>query len=104
MAKKKRKKRKKRSYAAGSAFHPFEKLRDSFRYKRSLYVITGIIMFAVLVVAAAVLYVADNYTVKNIEVDGNTLAPMQEYDDEFIYFDDLRSYTPTQGKIYRGRS
>lgn len=72
MAKKKRKKRKKRSYAAGSAFHPFEKLRDSFRYKRSLYVITGIIMFAVLVVAAAVLYVADNYTVKNIEVDGNT--------------------------------
>ena len=84
MAKKKRKKRKKRSYAARPAFHPFEKLRDSFRYKRSLYVIAGIISVSVIIVASVIWYVADNYTVKNVEVDGNTHYTKSEIADMVI--------------------
>ena len=84
MAKKKRKKRKKRSYTARPAFHPFEKLRDSFRYKRSLYVISGIITASALVVIAIVFYIADNYTVKNIVVDGNTHYTQDEIADMVI--------------------
>ena len=84
MAKKKRKKRKKRSYAARPAFHPFEKLRDSFRYKRSLYVIAGIISVSVIIVASVIWYVADNYTVKNVEVDGNTHYTKNEIADMVI--------------------
>lgn len=84
MAKKKRKKRKKRSYTARPAFHPFEKLRDSFRYKRSLYVISGIITASALVVIAIVFYIADNYTVKNIVVDGNTHYTKEEIADMVI--------------------
>ena len=84
MAKKKRKKRKKRSYAARPAFHPFEKLRDSFRYKRSLYVISGIITASALIVIAVVFYIADNYTVKNVVVDGNTHYTQKEIADMVI--------------------
>jgi len=81
---KKRRKRKKRSKASKSSFNLFNKLKDSFLYKRSLYAIALISAIVMLVLLAAVLYIADNYTIKNIKVIGNKHYTAKEIEDMVI--------------------
>ena len=71
MAKKRRKKRKKRSYVKRSSFGIIDKIKDSFKYKRSLYIIAGITAVITIIVIAGVKYIFDNYTVENIYVEGS---------------------------------
>ena len=78
---KKRKKRKKRSYAAKPAYTPFMRLKDSFMYKRSLYIIVFIVGFTVFAAIAGVIYIADNYTIKNVDVLGSTHYSTEEIED-----------------------
>ena len=53
-------------------FHPLQRIADSFRYSRSIYIIIGIILLLLLIAAAVFKYVKDTYTVTNIYVNGNT--------------------------------
>mgnify|MGYP002853662231 CR=1 FL=1 len=59
-------------------FHPLERLSESVRYSRSLYIIAGIILAVIIIAAAGIKYILDNYTVTNIYVNGNTHYTNQE--------------------------
>ncbi len=71
MAKKRRRKPKvrKREFKIGSIF---DRIKDSLKYSRSLYVIVSIVLFILIVGLLAFIYIRDNYTVTNIYVSGNT--------------------------------
>ena len=63
--------RRKREYEEFE-FHPLEAFLNSFKYKRSLYIIAGIIIAVLLGAGIFFKYIYDNYTVTNIYVSGNT--------------------------------
>ena len=97
MAKKKRrrvkaKRRRRREYASYresfserlANFHPLQRIADSFRYSRSLYIIFGIVLTVLIIGAVAAKYVLDTYTVTNIYVNGNTHYTNEEIIDKVI--------------------
>ena len=63
--------RRKREYQEFE-FHPLEAFLNSLKYKRSLYIIAGIIIAVLLGTGLFCKYILDNYTVTNIYVSGNT--------------------------------
>ena len=82
MVKKRRRKRKPKinKYEYKEPRKPiFEVITDSFKYKKSLYIIGAIVAVVAIALIIAFKYVADNYTVTNIYVTGNT-----HYTDEEI--------------------
>jgi cell division protein FtsQ len=70
MAKKRRKRRKYRREFDPS--RTFWNVVDYFRYRKSLLVIAGIVTVVILAGVIALKYIADNYTVTNVYVTGNT--------------------------------
>ena len=70
MAKRKRKKRVKKNTFNIRGF--FEKIEDSLRYNRSLYIIIGILLAVFIVGLLAFTFIKDNYTITNVYVSGNT--------------------------------
>ena len=80
-----KKRRKRRKYSR--SFDPsriFVNIVDYFRYRKSLLVIAGIVLFLLLAAIIAVKYVADNYTVTNVYVTGNTHYSNEEIMDMVI--------------------
>ncbi len=65
-------------------FHPLQRIADSFRYSRSIYIISGIILALLIIAAAVVKYILDNCTVTNIYVNGNTHYTNEEIIDRVI--------------------
>ncbi len=49
-----------------------DKIKDSIRYSRSLYVIVSIVIFVIVVGLMTTIYIKDNYTITNVYVSGNT--------------------------------
>jgi len=70
MAKRKRRKRVKKNTFSIRVF--FEKIEDSLRYNRSLYIIIGIVLAVFIVGLLAFTFIRDNYTITNVYVSGNT--------------------------------
>ena len=64
--------RRKRRNDVYETVSPLQVIRDSLYYHKSLYIVLGIIITVVIAVGIAVKYIADNYTVTNIYVNGNT--------------------------------
>ncbi len=87
MAKKRRRKPKvkKRTFEFRSIL---DRIKDSLRYSRSLYVIVSIVLLVVIVGLLAFIYIRDNYTVTNIYVTGNTHYSNEEIID-MVMTDDL---------------
>ncbi len=87
MAKKRRRKPKvkKRKFDFRSIL---DRIKDSLRYSRSLYIIVSIVLLVVIVGLLAFIYVRDNYTVTNIYVTGNTHYSNEEIID-MVMTDDL---------------
>ncbi|RKM61071.1 FtsQ-type POTRA domain-containing protein [Butyrivibrio sp. CB08] len=63
-------KRKKRYKQRGE--NPLRIAFDSIRYHKSIYIILGVLLTLLIIAAVAIKYIADNYTVTNIYVTGNT--------------------------------
>jgi len=72
MAKKKRRKPRPRKKNNIDIRSFFEKITDSLRYNRSLYIIIGIVIALFIVGLLAFTYIRDNYTITNVYVTGNT--------------------------------
>ena len=70
MGKKRRKRRKNRRPIDFS--RPFRSIVEYFRYRKSLLVIAGIIVTLLIAGGIAIKYIADNYTLTNVYVTGNT--------------------------------
>ena len=62
--------RKKRYRQKGDG--PLTIIRDSIAFHKSIYIILAVLLTVLIVAAVAVKYIADNYTVTNIYVTGNT--------------------------------
>ena len=60
-------------------FHNRWHIKDSIRNNRSLYIIALIILAVLLIIAGVIKYIADNYTIQNVYVNGN-----KHYTDEEI--------------------
>ncbi len=74
-----RRRRKKLPPSRKIEFHNRWHIKDSIRNNRSLYIIALIVITVILIIVGVIKYIADNYTITNVYVDGN-----KHYTDEEI--------------------
>ena len=58
-----------------------DKIKDSFIYKRSLYIIAGIVITILVLLIAVIKYILDNYTIEKVYVEGSTHYTNEEITD-----------------------
>ncbi|RKM55671.1 FtsQ-type POTRA domain-containing protein [Butyrivibrio sp. X503] len=74
-----RRRRKRASSVRRHVFHNGWHIKDSIRNNRSLYIIALIILAVFVIIVGVIKYIADNYTITNVYVNGN-----KHYTDEEI--------------------